>query len=239
MNCSTFSLARRTRRWRRKISNIFSFGFFILSTVCWLLIRSHVSPLFYCCLRLSMWSCWFCKRAVNVVSSSRIAAIGSGADREVAGGCRIVIFSSLLVSVPASVIATGHVLSSIIFRNAPSWASFAIPAFLSLRRLITAIVTISLSLYRSRLTSHPRPQIRDAISFLLCLSSIGKRPSRNWRLVAPDFKFLLAVHCLTIDWIMPWASPGVDRQCFQGLKSASWLWRSYIARLFHEQSLAS
>lgn len=131
-----------------------------------LLITSVVKLLFCRCLRRSVSFFWCWTSSVNVVVCSRFAVVVSGMNEVAAGGCLIVSFPSLSVSVPVFGIAfavyaisIGHDPSNIIFKTALVFAASVMPAFLILRHLITVFGTIPLSLFESFLFPFSCPRL--------------------------------------------------------------------------------
>lgn len=151
----------------------------------------------------------FWTSAVNVVIWFSNAAIASDVDEETACGLRMVTSSSLSVPAPAfsvvsldSEIAMGHVPSSRMLYSALALVTFPILSFVALDRISTALATVPLSLSESSVLSSPSTRIVDAISSLLCVSSIVTSASFNWRAAAPDIKFVFAIYCSAVGYII-------------------------------------
>lgn len=102
----------------------------------------------------------------------------------------------------ASGIAIAHDLSSIMFRSDLERVPFVMHGFMVFSCFISAIVTVPQSLSKNPLIFSPRLQIIDATSPLHCLASIDGIAFSNWHVSTRDLKFVVAIHCSAVCWII-------------------------------------
>lgn len=139
------------------------------------------------------------------------------------------ICSILLYSSSASGIAIGCVPVTIIFRNRLAQVPFSIPALMDLRRFITGIALVFLSPSKRPFDCFPLHWIMDALSPSLFLFSTDRSALTNWCFSMPDFRSVLAIHCLAVGWIIARYNTGI------ALSGSCKAWRQPQGRVASEK----